>query len=130
MGDPYIKDAWCTAHKDIQDWATGDEIVVRFGVSNVADMVLNEFQASAHDMTYGYDEILVYKDEVSIGRHFELREAVDGLSSSFFTNEISPGGLKMVLYTASIEGMTRAVGSSWTQIQMQCSLGIMFKDTR
>ena len=128
MGDPYIKDSWCTAHSGPELWATGDEVVVRFGVSNNVDLFLPEYLISAHDMAYGYDEIFIYKGEVD--RHSELREAVDGLSSSFFTEAIDAGGLKMVLYTASIESMTRAVGSTWNVFHLQCSLGIVFKDTR
>lgn len=132
MGDPYIKDAWCTTHPDLDNiWVSGDEIVVRFGVSNAGDMVgAAEWLVSVLDMTYGYDEIDNYKEIV--GRHTELRTAIGALSSSFFAGAINAGGLKMTIFTASIESMTVAVASDppWTAARIQCSLGLLFRDTR
>lgn len=132
MGDPYVKDAWCTTHTNLASgatlWATGDEVVVRFGVSNTAEVAPDEYLASIHDMTFGFDEIDVYKEDV--GRHTELRDPVNAFASSALTGTVDPGGIKMAMFTAHIIGMTRAAGSTWNAIQLQCSLGIMFKDTR
>jgi len=132
MGDPYVKDAWCTTHTNLASgatlWATGDEVVVRFGVSNTAEVAPDEYLASIHDMTYGFDEIDAYKEDV--GRHTELRDPVNAFASSALTGTVDPAGIKMALFTAHIIGMTRASGSTWNAIQLQCSLGIMFKDTR
>ena len=133
MGDPYVADAWCTTTSNIASgfpWATGDEVVVRFAVSNQVEVAsgVGEYGSSIYDLTYGYDEILIYKGVVS--RHAELRDAVDAFASTGFVGAIDSGGLKMTLFSASIESMTQAAVSTWNNFKMTCSLGILFKDTR
>lgn len=136
MGDPFIKDAWCTSAVNLAGggtvFRTGDEIVVRFGVSNVQDVSGDQFSVSIHDMTYGYDEIDAYQTTLggAIGKQSQLREAVNAYSSSAFTGSLDPGDINMVLVTATIDGMTRVAASTWNTMKLQCNMGILFKDTR
>ncbi len=127
-GDPWIADAWCFTRTNIASggdaWNSGDEVLVRFGVSNNVDLASAEYMTAAHDMIFGHDEL------TTVDRYQELREVVDAYPSSFFAGSLSPGAVNTVLFTASIEGMTRAAISTWNTMQLTCSLGIMFKDTR
>lgn len=136
MGDPFVKDAWCTSAVNLGSggniWDTADEIIVRFGVSNVQDLASEEFSVSIHDMTYGYNEILAYQTPLGggVGKQSQLREAVNAYSSSGFAGDLSPGTVNMTIFTATIIGMTRDSGTTWNTMKLQCNLGILFKDTR
>lgn len=134
MGDPWVKDVWCVTNTNLGGgggvWATGDEIVVSFGVSNEVDIASAEYLVSIHDMAYGYDELVVYK-EFPPQKNTELRDTVGAYASSVFeSGSLDPGAIEMAIFTATIIGMTEASGSDWNGIKLQCSMGILFKDTR
>ncbi len=131
IGDPYIQDVWCTSRSSLGGgtWRTGDEIVVEFSISNIADTTPDEFLSPAHTMTFGYDEIFVAHNS-SIGRHYQLRDTVGAFASSFLTGTIDGDGVGMMIFTASIESMTRAVGSVWESVALHCMAGLQFRDTR